>query len=53
MCLAALTAGPGPVPSADAVAAVVAGDDGVEVTWAADGARSRVEFRPLTVALLR
>ncbi|MGV9247792.1 DUF2264 domain-containing protein [Streptomyces sp. NPDC003710] len=53
VCLAALAAGPGPGPSADAVAAVVAGDDGAEVTWAADGARSRVAFRPLIVALLR
>ncbi|MGW5481600.1 DUF2264 domain-containing protein [Streptomyces sp. NPDC004008] len=53
LCLAVLTAEPRPAPPADAVAAVVADDDGVEVTWAVDGARSRVEFRPLTVTLLR
>ncbi|MGV9561488.1 DUF2264 domain-containing protein [Streptomyces sp. NPDC003480] len=53
VCLAVLTAEPRPAPPADAVAAVVADDDGVEVTWAGDGARSRVGFRPLTVALLR
>ncbi|MFF7188298.1 DUF2264 domain-containing protein [Streptomyces sp. NPDC008222] len=51
--LAVLTAEPRPAPPVDAVAAVVADDDGVEVTWAGDGARSRVEFRPLTVTLLR
>ncbi|MET8950036.1 DUF2264 domain-containing protein [Streptomyces sp. NPDC004393] len=53
VCLAMLTAEPRPAPPADAVAAVVADGDGVEVTWAGDGARSRVEFRPLTVSLLR
>ncbi len=34
---------------ADAVAEVVAGEDAVEVVWAADGARTRVSFGPVGV----
>jgi hypothetical protein len=52
VCLAVLTAEPGPAPLADVVAGVLADDDAVEVTWAGDGARTRVEFRPLKVSLV-
>jgi hypothetical protein len=52
VALACLTAGSGPAPLADAVAGVVADGDGVEVIWACDGARTRVEFRPLRVSLI-
>ncbi|MER6357964.1 DUF2264 domain-containing protein [Streptomyces sp. NPDC001634] len=52
VCLAALTAEPDPAPLADAVTAVAVDGDGVEVTWACDGARSRVTFRPWSVSLL-
>ncbi|MDT0614938.1 DUF2264 domain-containing protein [Streptomyces lancefieldiae] len=46
VCLAALTGEPGPVPPAEAVTEVAADDTGVEVTWALDGARTRVSFDP-------
>ncbi len=52
VCLATLTAEPEPAPLVDAVADVVVDGDGVEVTWALDGVRSRVGFRPLDVSLL-
>ncbi|MED7821749.1 hypothetical protein [Streptomyces chiangmaiensis] len=52
MSLATLTAEAGPAPVADAVAAVAVDGDGVEVTWAGDGARSLVRFRPMSVSLL-
>ncbi|CAM5728097.1 hypothetical protein SVIOM342S_07573 [Streptomyces violaceorubidus] len=47
--LAALTGEPVSVPAADAVAEVVPGKDGVEVVWAAGGARTRVSFEPVGV----
>ncbi|MFJ8360853.1 DUF2264 domain-containing protein [Streptomyces sp. NPDC093984] len=53
VCLASLTAEPDPAPLAEAVAGVTVDDDGVEVTWAHDGARSRVGFRPFGVSLLQ
>jgi hypothetical protein len=53
VCLATLTAEPGPAPLAEAIGDAVADGDGVEVTWAADGARTRVGFAPLTVSLLQ
>ncbi|MGW5661580.1 DUF2264 domain-containing protein [Streptomyces sp. NPDC003758] len=52
VCLASLTAEPDPAPLAEAVADVTVDDDGVEVTWARDGVRSRVGFRPFGVSLL-
>ncbi|MEV6739706.1 DUF2264 domain-containing protein [Streptomyces sp. NPDC051104] len=53
VCLASLTAEPDPAPLAEAVADVTVDDDGVEVTWAHDGARSRVGFRKFGVSLLQ
>lgn len=47
--LAALTGEPVSVAAGDAVAEVVPGADGVEVVWAADGARTRVSFGPVGV----
>ncbi|WP_030185298.1 DUF2264 domain-containing protein [Streptomyces violaceorubidus] len=47
--LAALTGEPVSVPAADAVAEVVPAEDGVEVVWSADGARTRVSFDPVGV----
>ncbi|MFD1659227.1 DUF2264 domain-containing protein [Streptomyces caeni] len=52
VCLAVLTAGPGADSVTDAVAGVAVAGDGVEVTWARDGARSRVGFDPVTVSLV-
>ncbi|MFJ8725958.1 DUF2264 domain-containing protein [Streptomyces sp. NPDC093269] len=52
VCLATLTAEAEPTPLVDAVAAVAVDGDGVEVTWAGDGARSVVRFRPMSVSLL-
>ncbi|WP_217140349.1 DUF2264 domain-containing protein [Streptomyces sp. AC627_RSS907] len=49
VCLAALTGEPGPAAPAEAVAEVVADATGVEVTWALDGARTRVTFDPVGV----
>ncbi|POX47525.1 DUF2264 domain-containing protein [Streptomyces sp. Ru72] len=53
VCLASLTAEPGPAPLAEAVADVRVDDDGVEVRWAHDAARFRVGFRPFGVSLLQ
>ncbi|MYV46003.1 DUF2264 domain-containing protein [Streptomyces sp. SID2888] len=52
LCLAGLTAAPEPAPLAEAVTRVRADGDRAEVTWARDGARTRVEFDPLRVSLL-
>ncbi|MTE17720.1 DUF2264 domain-containing protein [Streptomyces sp. TRM43335] len=47
-CLAVLTAGPNPVPLAEAVTETTADAGGVEVVWAG-GARTRVAFDPVRV----
>ncbi|MCW7945091.1 hypothetical protein AAW14_24525 [Streptomyces hygroscopicus] len=52
VCLATLTGEPDPAPLAAAVAEVVADGDGVEVTWARDGSRLRIGFRPVAVSSL-
>jgi hypothetical protein len=49
VCLAALTAEPGPGPLADAVTEVAAGDTEVLVGWADGGARTRIRFDPVRV----
>ncbi|MCI3274439.1 DUF2264 domain-containing protein [Streptomyces cylindrosporus] len=41
-----------PVAPAEAVSGVAADDDAVEVTWASDGARTRIEWAPLAVSLV-
>ncbi|MBO4254435.1 DUF2264 domain-containing protein [Streptomyces griseorubiginosus] len=48
--LAALTTEP--VAVSEAVSGVQAGDSRVEITWARDGARTRVEWEPLRVSLV-
>ncbi|MEU5001199.1 DUF2264 domain-containing protein [Streptomyces sp. NPDC021622] len=47
--LALLTAEPEPAPLADAVTAVDATADGVEVRWADDGSTTLISFEPLAV----
>ncbi|MEU6140595.1 DUF2264 domain-containing protein [Streptomyces sp. NPDC047081] len=50
VCLAAL--GAEPVALDAAVSGVEVNDRGIEVTWASDGARTRVEWAPLAVSLV-
>ncbi|MHC8420417.1 DUF2264 domain-containing protein [Streptomyces sp. NB004] len=49
VCVAVLAGEPVNVSPAEAVTAVEAGDGGVEVVWAADAARTRISFDPVTV----
>ncbi|MCX4553638.1 MULTISPECIES: DUF2264 domain-containing protein [unclassified Streptomyces] len=51
VCLATLTAEPGAAPLADAVSGVRVDEESgtVEVSWAGDGASTRIAFEPLTV----
>ncbi|CAL9342459.1 hypothetical protein SUDANB145_00294 [Streptomyces sp. enrichment culture] len=50
VCLAALTAAPGPGPLAEAVTEFTAdGTTGVELAWADGGGRTRVSFDPVRV----
>ncbi|MFD8031192.1 hypothetical protein ACFV3F_21095, partial [Streptomyces sp. NPDC059717] len=52
VCRATRPADPHPTPLVHAVPPGAAAGDGVEVTWAGDGARSVVRFRPMSVSLL-